>query len=127
MQYLQEMGIPVWTLAHAGRLAGYQPAPVDLPASCRLLLVAPTKPAGNDALLFERVLHSIHLNLQDALHVEPNVFPLLGQHQLEWVWFSGCEKQAADNIKTLTSPLLSAIDGNKPARRALWQQICAYN
>ncbi|MDW2373263.1 DNA polymerase III subunit psi, partial [Vibrio sp. 1078-1] len=52
---------------------------------------------------------------------------MLGEHQLEWVWFAGCESNSMENAKQLTSPLLQDIDGNNEQKRALWQQICSYS
>ncbi len=126
MQYLQEMGISYWELCHPDRLQGYQVQPVQLPESCKLLLVSPEKPTGQLADMFERVLKSIKLNLEQALFLSPNEVSALDTSHLEWVWFAGCQVQHDITAKTLQSPLLSDIDGNNQQRRALWQQICSY-
>ncbi|MGR5171068.1 DNA polymerase III subunit psi [Vibrio owensii] len=126
-QYLHEMGISTWELSHPERLEGYQSPLLDLQSSCKLLLVSPMCPENETALMFERVLKSIKLTLDDALHLEPERLSMLGEHQLEWVWFAGCEADTSINAKQLTSPLLQDIDGNNEQRRALWQQICSYS
>ena len=132
--YLQEMGISTWELIHPEKILGYQASRLDLPRSCKLLLVSPICPEGQTALMFERVLKSIKLCLDDALHLEPQQLSQLGTHDLDWIWFAGDE--ASDNdyeainnskVKRLHSPLLQDIDGNTEQRRALWLQICSYS
>ncbi|BCN24948.1 DNA polymerase III subunit psi [Vibrio alfacsensis] len=126
-QYLNEMGISTWELIHPDRLENYQVPMLRLQSSCKLLLVSPMCPENETALMFERVLKSIKLSLDDALHLEPERLSSLGEHDLEWVWFAGCEADMSINAKQLTSPLLKDIDGNNEQRRALWQQICSYS
>lgn len=126
MQYLQEMGIQSYELAHPERLQGYQAPQLVLQETCQLLLVSPQFPQKETALLFERVLKSINLSLEQALHVYPEQLHQLSEHQLEWIWFAGCEAQEKLNAKVLTSPELGQINGNQAQRRALWQQICSY-
>lgn len=111
-QYLHEMGITSWELIHPERLAGYQPPTIDLPSSCKLLLVSPICPTNETAILFEKILKSMKLTLEQAMHIEPERLAMLGEHQLEWVWFAGCESNSMENAKQLTSPLLQDIDGN---------------
>ncbi|KJY83680.1 DNA polymerase III subunit psi [Vibrio galatheae] len=125
-QYLQEMGIQCYELAHPERLQGYATPRLELPETCQLLLVSPLIPQGGNAEMFERVLKSINLSLKQALHIYPQQLSQLGNHQLEWVWFAGCEPAEIDKVKALNSPLLTHVDGNNQQRRALWQQICAY-
>ncbi len=109
------------------KIGSYQSPLLDLQSSCKLLLVSPMCPENETALMFERVLKSIKLSLDDALYLEPSRVSSLGEHELEWVWFAGCEVDASVNAKQLTSPLLKDIDGNNEQRRALWQQICSYS
>jgi DNA polymerase-3 subunit psi len=126
-QYLHEMGISSWELIHSDRLAGYQSPKIDLPSACKLLLVSPMCPVNESAILFEKILKSMKLTLEQAMHLEPERFLQLGEHQLEWVWFAGSDAQACENTKQLISPLLQEIDGNNEQKRALWQQICSYS
>lgn len=125
-QYLQEMGIECYQLAHPERLLGYQLPPLHLPENCKLLLVSPQLPKGKTAEMFERVLKSIKLPLEQALHIYPEQLSQIEPHALEWVWYAGCEQTRDLNAKALTSPLLTQIDGNNEQRRLLWQQICSY-
>ncbi len=126
-QYLHEMGISTWELVHPDRLAGYQSPMIELPSSCKLLLVSPVCPVNESATLFEKILKSMKLTVDQSMHLEPEHLTLLAEHQLEWIWFAGCEAKAVENIKQLTSPLLADIEGNNEHKRALWQQICSYS
>ncbi len=126
-QYLQEMGISQWELSHPERLAGYESKRTPLPSECKLLLVSPEKPQGDLAVMFERVLKSIKLDLPQALHIQPQHLTSIEFGYVEWVWFAGCESAQELKAKTLQSPLLSDINGNNQHRRDLWQQICAYD
>ncbi|WP_367988231.1 DNA polymerase III subunit psi [Vibrio sp. NTOU-M3] len=126
LQYLQEMGIQSYQLAHPERLLGYQAEKFALQASCKLLLVSPFFPENETALLFERVLKSIQLTLSDALHIFPEQIEQLGEHHLQWVWYAGCDASDQIQANKLVSPELVKIDGDNQQRRALWQQICAY-
>ncbi len=127
LEYLNEMGITSWELLHPQRLEQYQVPRIDLDSKARLLLVSPVCPEGALAAMFEKVLKTLPLALEQACHMTPEQLPQLGEHQLEWLWFAGCEQPDIDfsEVKVLHSPLLSNIDGNNQERRALWQQICA--
>ncbi len=124
--YLTQMGVDSYQLIHPERLAGYQLPPLALPASCKLLLVSPILPSGELALLFERVLKSINLSLDQTRHLYPEQLNQLAAQSIEWVWFAGCERSDVLTEKVLFTPLLSEIDGNNQQRKALWQQICSY-
>ena len=91
------------------------------------MLVSPEKPQGDLAVMFERVLKSIKLDLSQALHIQPQHLTSIELGDVEWVWFAGCESAQELQAKTLQSPLLSDINGNNQHRRDLWQQICAYD
>ncbi|MGF1722212.1 DNA polymerase III subunit psi [Vibrio kyushuensis] len=127
LQYLQEMGIDTWQLSHPERIEGYQSPHFNLPSSCKLLLVSCERPSGELAVMFERVLKSIKLSLDQALHIYPEQLASLGEHQLTWIWYAGeASVEGAITAKKLESPLLSSINGHNEHRRALWQQICSY-
>lgn len=126
-QYLQEMGISQWELSHPERLVGYESELIPLSSDCKLLLVSPEKPQEDLAVMFERVLKSIKLDLSQALHLQPQHLSAVDLSSVEWVWFAGCDSAHELKAKTLQSPLLSDINGNNQHRRDLWQQICAYD
>ena len=122
--YLHEMGIQVYDLKSMDKLKGYQAAPINLPATCKLVLLSPIYPTGEDAELFERVLHSIELTLADALHIFPQYSNFVSSQNQDWVWFSGCQVDPRIKGKVLHSPDLSCVKGDQQQRRSLWQQIC---
>lgn len=126
-EYMQEMGISCWEVRYPERLEGYHAEAIVLPKECRILLVSPVKPKGELAEMFERVLKSMSLTLDQSLHLFPSQIAYLGEQSLEWVWFSGCEVTEIEEVKQLHSPLLSEIEGNNQQRRQLWQQICSYD
>ena len=136
-QRLQEMGVDVWEVAHPERLQGVEQRSFSLPKSCALLLVADSIPTGDEAVLFAKVLASMKLNLEQALHVTPAQLSQIIHHQLVWVWFAGVdlpdieqsESSAAfklDGLQALNSVSLIDIPTDIQHRRQLWQQICSY-
>ncbi|MDW6091953.1 DNA polymerase III subunit psi [Vibrio rhizosphaerae] len=124
--YLQEMGIQRWQLVHPERLQGVVHTPYALPSSCKLLFVSPVLPEGAQAVMFEKVLKSFHVSLEEACHIYPHSLDLVSHTDIEWFWFAGCPAPEAMAGKLLTSPLLSQIDGHPQHRRDLWRQICSY-
>ncbi|SJN53969.1 DNA polymerase III subunit psi [Vibrio ruber DSM 16370] len=124
--YLQEMGIQHWQLVHPERMLGGEYAQYALPASCKLLFVSPVLPEGAQAVMFEKVLKSFHVSLEEARHVYPHSLDWISQSDIEWIWFAGCPAPEVTTAKRLTSPLLSEIDGHPQHRRDLWRQICSY-
>ncbi len=125
-QLLKAMGIQSWELTHPERLQGYQLEQVTLEPECKLLLVVSNYPTASEIALFERVLKSFHVKLEQAQHVLPHNLNSLNLSSVEWIWFSGCDSQAIEGVKTLRSPALSEVEGHTQHRRDLWQQICSY-
>lgn len=121
--YLKEMGIQTYQLVHPERLAGFEAQHIDLASDCQLLLVSPELPKGETALFLEKVLKAMKLPLASVMHIYPHQFNDVNCDQLIWLWFAGCDSETIQSKKRLSSPLLSQIDGNNEARRALWQQI----
>ncbi len=122
-RYLQEMGIQSYDLIHPDRLEGFEAPRIELAAGCQLLLVSHELPQGDTALFLEKVLKAMKLSLNAVMHVYPHQFLQVNADSLDWLWFAGCDAQTTASTYTLNSPLLSEIDGNTEARRALWQQI----
>lgn len=125
LTYLHEMGIQAYQLSHPDRLHGYRFEGITLPAECKLLLVSPQLPSGATAKLFENILKTVNLTLNDARHLEPEQLSQLNNHNLDWVWFADCAIQEGLSDKVLHSASLANIDGNQAEKRALWQQIQA--
>lgn len=125
LTYLHEMGIQAYELTHPERLQGYSTEGIRLPDECKMLLVSPQKPSGETATLFENILKTINLTLDQTRYLAPEHLVLLSATKVDWIWFAGSEVQMELGIKTLQSPSLSEIDGNQQHKRALWQQIQA--
>lgn len=125
-QFLQAMGIQSWELTHPERLQGYQAKKNMIDNRCKLLLVSASYPTASEVALFERVLKSFNVTLEQAQHVFPHNLANLDLSSVEWVWFSGCESHTIEGVKTLQSPVLSEVEGHTQHRRDLWQQICSY-
>ncbi|EPE37296.1 DNA polymerase III subunit psi [Candidatus Photodesmus katoptron] len=123
--YLKEMGITQWILAHPEKLSGYQLNQITLPSYFNFLLVSPVYPENETAKLFENVLKSMQLNPSEACHVLPEYFNYIEANQLKWIWFAGHPPIRNTIKKSLVSPLLEKIIGNKKERYLLWQQICS--
>ncbi|WP_261816759.1 DNA polymerase III subunit psi [Vibrio gallicus] len=124
---LSEMGIERWSLLHPDRLQGYQPESLIIDSNIKLLFVSQALPQGSEALFMQKVIQgAMSLSLEYCRHIQPNQFTQLGEHNLEWVWFCGCEPQSTNISKALHSPLLTEIDGHNQNRRALWEQIKSY-
>lgn len=126
--YLHEMGIPLYDVRDIERFKGYSPDSIQVPETCKLVFVSSIYPVGDDAKLFEKVLSSMSLSLEEALHIYPQYISLVSnqnqnQNQ-DWVWFSGSPVDARMQGRVLHSPELSSVKGNAKNRRDLWQQIC---
>ncbi len=85
-QYLQAMGIQSWELTHPERLQGYQLEQVTLDPECKLLLVCSNYPTASEIALFERVLKSFHVTLEQAQYVLPHNLNRLDLSSVEWIW-----------------------------------------
>ena len=125
VSYLQEMGIQSWELTHPERLQGYEPQFTTLPQECVLLLVSPIEPSFAEKTLFEKVLKSFHLNIEQACFIYPHQLNQINVQGLDWIWFAGCDEVTTIVPKQLVSPRLADIEGNNQHRRELWQQILA--
>lgn len=125
-QFLQAMGIQSWELTHPERLQGYQAQKTTIDGRCKLLLISASYPTATEVVLFERVLKSFHVTLEQAQHAFPHNLANLDLSSVEWVWFAGCECHTIEGVKTLQSPVLSEVEGHTQHRRDLWQQICSY-
>ena len=123
---LHQLGITEWQLIHPERLQGYQVPHYDLEDDICLLFVAESRPTGKDAAIFEKVLASFNVTLEQSRFATPDSLSLLGNHNLTWVWFSGCEVIDGIAPQVLTSPTLSELDANVEHKRALWQLIRSY-
>ncbi|SHO55277.1 DNA polymerase III subunit psi [Vibrio quintilis] len=124
--YLQEMGIQRWRLHRVQVVHGLSLKQVEPDDSCQLLIVSPVMPQGQFAILFEKVLKSFTVSVDEAMYIHPDDLYRLGNHHLQWVWFAGCQPVDGIAPRQLVSPPLSQIESNPLHRRELWRQICSY-
>ena len=122
--YLHEMGIQAYEMQDIDLLKGYKAKTISLPETCKLLFVSDIHPAGDDAELFAKVLHSMDLSTEEALHIYPQYLSLVSSQNQAWTWFSGCQLEPRIQGKILISRSLSSVKSNSRHRRDLWQQIC---
>lgn len=128
VQRLKEMGIAVWALRRPEIYPNLAEQTINLPDGCELLLVSDTLPGGEDAALFEKILASMKLRVDQARQIPPNALPLVKAHTLKWVWFCAVPEQPGlDGVATLSSPSLAVLQGDVSAKKALWQQIKHYD
>ncbi|MCL9781125.1 DNA polymerase III subunit psi [Vibrio sp. S4M6] len=124
--YLKEMGISEWQLDKPQLMKGINVELASLPDGCQLLLVSPDLPNGEVAHMFEKVLKSMNLSLDQSRHIFPHQLNSFNLEALQWIWFAGCPLVDEVVTKVLCSPALNDINNNPAHKRQLWQQICSY-
>lgn len=127
LQFLNEMNIPVWQVRQPEYFPALEASTISLPETCQLLFVAPAIPTERDAFLFGKVLTSMKLLPEQALFLPSESLEYLAEHHLTWCWFSGVPVTELEEVKVLSSPLLSEMHTNTQSRRDLWRQICSYD
>ncbi|OAN14199.1 DNA polymerase III subunit psi [Photobacterium jeanii] len=127
IQVLQEMGLTYWQIRKPACFPALEVPVINLPDDCQLLFVTPDPLNEHDAWLFGRILKSMKLTSEQALMLPPSAVDQLGQHQLVWCWFAGCEVAAPAGVQVLNSDALATMHTNPTAKKALWQQICSYD
>ncbi|KXF79691.1 DNA polymerase III subunit psi [Enterovibrio coralii] len=123
LQRLKEMGITVWDVRRADLFPTQTAQTIDLPSTCKLLLVCDSQPEEQDAWLFGKILSSMKLAPEEALRLPPEALSSLAEHALTWCWFAGCDGEVPQGVKKLTSPSLSLLQNDQNAKKALWHQI----
>lgn len=127
LQFLNEMNISVWQVRQPEFFPALEASTISLPETCQLLFVAPAIPTERDAFLFGKVLASMKLLPEQALFLPSESLEYLAEHHLTWCWFSGVPVTELEEVKALSSPLLSEMHANTQSRRDLWRQICSYD
>lgn len=127
LQFLNEMNISVWQVRQPEYFPALEASTISLPETCQLLFVAPAIPTERDAFLFGKVLASMKLLPEQALFLPSESLEYLAEHHLTWCWFSGVPVTKLEEVKVLSSPLLSEMHTNTQSRRDLWRQICSYD
>ncbi|WP_122036684.1 DNA polymerase III subunit psi [Aliivibrio sp. EL58] len=127
LQFLNEMNISVWQVRQPEFFPALEASTISLPETCQLLFVAPAIPTERDAFLFGKVLASMKLLPEQALFLPSESLEYLAEHHLTWCWFSGVPVTELEEVKALSSLLLSEMHTNTQSRRDLWRQICSYD
>ncbi|KKD01810.1 DNA polymerase III subunit psi [Photobacterium halotolerans] len=127
MQLLQEMGLTHWQIRKPECFPAWAQSVIDLPDSCQLLLVTPDEMDEHDAWLFGNILRSMKLSPEQALTLPPHALSELGEHHLTWCWFAGCQGVEPSDCQILHSASLRQMHDHPASKKALWQQICAFN
>ncbi|MCR0997117.1 DNA polymerase III subunit psi [Serratia rubidaea] len=118
---LQQLGITQWTLRRPGVLQGE--VAISLPAETRLLVVAASLPAPDDALFCD-VLRSLGLTPAQTYGLTPEQAAMLPEDAECNSWRLGVTEPLAVAGAQLYSPALAELSHDAGAKRALWQQIC---
>ncbi|AML60180.1 DNA polymerase III subunit psi [Serratia rubidaea] len=118
---LQQLGITQWTLRRPGVLQGE--VAISLPAETRLLVVAASLPAPDDALFCD-VLRSLGLTPAQTYGLTPEQAAMLPEDAECNSWRLGVTEPLAVAGAQLYSPALAELSLDAGAKRALWQQIC---
>ncbi|MDO6704737.1 DNA polymerase III subunit psi [Photobacterium sp. 1_MG-2023] len=127
IQILQEMGLSAWQIRKPDCFPSLTQSVIDLPAQCRLLFVTAETLDEHDAWLFGNILRSMKLTPEQALSLPPHALSELGKHHLIWCWFAGCDGVAPSDCRVLHSESLRLMHEKPASKKALWQQICAFN
>ena len=98
---LQQLGITQWSLRRPGALQGE--IAISLPEHIRLVMVAETPPSLTEPLIGD-ILRALAVTPDQVLQLTPE--PLAGAQ--------------------VSTPAFDELQTSAPARRALWQQICAH-
>lgn len=122
VQRLKNMGIRVWQLRNPDHYPAHQPK-VVIPDTCRLLLVTDKVPEEADAWLFGKIIASMQVMPEECFYLSSEGFSYLSEHKLDWCWFAGTQASPITNVRVLNSPLLSQLQQDLNAKKALWHQI----
>ena len=110
---LQQLGITQWSLRRPGALQGE--IAVSLPEHIRLVMVAETPPSLTEPLIGD-ILRAL----------TPERVAMLPQDSRCNSWRLGTEASLPLAGAQVSTPAFDELQTSAPARRALWQQICAH-
>lgn len=120
---LQQLGITQWTLRRPTALQGE--IAISLPAHIRLVMVSPTLPALNDALVTD-VLRALTVTADQVLQLTPDRVAMLPPESHCNSWLLGIDAPLPLSGAQLLTPAVAELRANPAARAALWQQICEH-
>ncbi len=121
------MGISVWQLRRPEVFLTDPMPKIALPEDCQLLFVSAHPPSEKDISLFEKILKTMKLNLEQSMYLPPDSIKYLQVHQLKWCWFADCDHQnlpqSLHRLHTIHSCSLKLLESDLGEKKRLWQQI----
>ncbi|USD64763.1 DNA polymerase III subunit psi [Vibrio sp. SCSIO 43136] len=127
LQYLEEMGIDQWELAHPERLGTEQSATaVIIPENCKLLIVSNEPLLANEAQFIGKVSPTLGVTLEQCFTLTPTQAVNAELSALTWAWQVDCDIELPAGVKRLSSSSISLVESDQTHKRALWQQIKSY-
>ena len=120
---LQQLGITQWSLRRPGALQ--REIAIAIPAHVRLVMVANDLPALTDPLVSD-VLRALTVSPDQVLQLTPEKIAMLPQGSRCNSWRLGTEASLPLAGAQVSTPAFDELQTSAPARRALWQQICAH-
>lgn len=98
---------------------------ISLPEHIRLVMVAETPPSLTEPLIGD-ILRALAVTPDQVLQLTPDRVAMLPQDSRCNSWRLGTEGVAAAGGRPGVHPAFDELQTSAPARRALWQQICAH-
>lgn len=98
---------------------------ISLPDHIRLVMVAETPPSLTEPLIGD-ILRALAVTPDQVLQLTPERVAMLPQDSRCNSWLLGTESVAAAGGRPGVHPAFDELQTSAPARRALWQQICAH-
>ncbi|WP_455335428.1 DNA polymerase III subunit psi [Klebsiella pneumoniae] len=137
---LQQLGITQWSLRRPGALQGE--IAISLPEHIRLVMVAETPPSLTEPLIGD-ILRALAVTPDQVLQLTPERVAMLPQDSRCNSWRLGTEASLPQDSRCnswrlgteaslplagaqVSTPAFDELQTSAPARRALWQQICAH-
>ncbi len=121
---LQQLGITQWSLRRPGALQGE--IAISLPEHIRLVMVAETPPSLTEPLIGD-ILRALAVTPDQVLQLTPERVAMLPQDSRCNSWRLGTEASLPLAAPRCPAPAFDELPvPATPARRALWQQICAH-
>lgn len=120
---LQQLGITQWSLRRPGALQGE--IAISLPDHIRLVMVAETPPSLTEPLIGD-ILRALAVTPDQVLQLTPERVAMLPQDSRCNSWRLGTEASLPLAGAQVSTPAFDELQTSAPARRALWQQICAH-
>ena len=120
---LQQLGITQWSLRRPGALQGE--IAISRPEHIRLVMVAETPPSLTEPLIGD-VLRALAVTPDQVLQLTPERVAMLPQDSRCNSWRLGTEASLPLAGAQVSTPAFDELQTSAPARRALWQQICAH-